>query len=198
MKKFAFALAAVALAAAPAAPALAGWKLVEQGKPVAVAKSTLKVTPGEAWNRGSLRPIKTSEIWTLDGVNLNELYFVTGLAAGGTLYRDTKKKDQPLPKFKAGMELTEIPEFVESSTRLALSTSVFEMTEVQPTTFAGQAGVRFSYQYAVEGSSLKRRGLGVGTVVGGKLHLITFTAPSLYFFERDLAKVEAIIASATI
>lgn len=198
MNKIALALAAAALAALPATPALAGWKLVEQGKATTVAKSSMSVTPGEAWNRGSVRPIKTSEIWTLDGVNLNEVYFVGGLAAGGTLYRDVKKKDQPLPKFKAGMELTEIPEFVESSTRLALNTSVFEMTSVEPTTFGGQPAVRFMYQYAVEGSPLKRRGLGVGTVVSGKLHLVTYTAPALYFFERDLPKVEAMIASATI
>jgi hypothetical protein len=41
-----------------------------------------------------------------------------------------------------------------------------------------------------------RRGLAAGTIVDGKLHLITYTAPALFFFDRDSPKIEAIIASA--
>jgi hypothetical protein len=188
--------AAVALAAMPAVPAAAGWKLVNAGAPTAVAKSSLTVTAGQAWNRWSVRPIKKGEVWTLDGVNLNELYFVSGLAPGETLYRDLKKKDHPLPALGARMQLTDIPDFVESSVRVELNTSVFTMKEVQPTKFAGRDGVRFTYEYAVEGSPLVRRGLGAGTIVNGTLDLILYTAPGVYFYDRDAPKVEAIIASA--
>jgi hypothetical protein len=196
MKPYYAILAAVALVAAPAVPALASWKLVEAGAPTAVAKSSLKVTADQAWNRWSIHPIKKAEIWTLDGTNLNELYFVSGLAAGETLYRDAKKKDQPLPTLGSSVQLTDIPDFVESSTRVALNTSVFTMKEVRPTTFAGHAGVRFAYEFAVEGSPLLRKGLGAGAIVDGKLQLIVYTAPAVYFFDRDAPKVEAIIASA--
>lgn len=197
MKKLTATLLAATLVAVPAAPALAGWKLIDQDERVKVAKSTMHVTPGEDWNRWSHRPIKRSEVWTLDGTNLNEVYFVSGLEPGQTLYRDRKKKEQPLPTFSASMELTDIPDFVESSTRLALNTSVFEMTGVEPSTLGGHPAVRFTYEYAVEGSALQRKGLGVGTVVDGNLHLVTFAAPEIYFFDRDLPKVEAIIASVT-
>lgn len=197
MKKLTAALLGLALVTAPAAPALAGWKLVEQGETVEVAKGSLSVTPGEAWNRWSVRPIKTSEIWTLDGTTLNELYFVSDLANGETLYRDANKKEAPLPKFSSSMDLSEIPEFVESSTRIALNTSVFTMTAVEPAQLAGHPAVRFTYDYSVEGSALKRKGLGVAAVVGGKLQLVTFVAPETFYFERDLPKVEKLIASAT-
>ena len=196
MKRSVAAIAALALAMAPAAPAWAGWKLIDAGTAVIVAKSRLRVTATEDWNRSTARPIKKGEVWTLDGVSLNELYFISGLATGETMFRDARKKERPLPAFRASAQLTAIPEFVESSTRIVLNTSVFEMQGVEPTTLAGHPGVRFTYQYAVEGSPLMRKGLGVGTIVDGQLHLITYTAPAVYFFDRDAPKVEAIIASA--
>lgn len=189
-------VAAVALASLPVTPALAGWKLVANSAAVAVAKSKLTVTPGEDWNRWSTRPIKKSEIWTLDGVSLNELYFVSGLVGGETLYRDANKKDAPLPKFASSMQLSDIPDFVESSQRIALNTSMFRITGSEAIQFAGLPGVKFTYEYAVEGNALVRKGLAAGTIANGQLHLITFTAPATYYFDRDRPKVEAIIASA--
>jgi len=119
-KTLAFA-AAAALALGAATPALAGWKLVESNQPVAVAKTGMSVRPDAQWNRSPVKPIKTAEIWSLDGASLNELYLVGTLAPGGTLYRDTKKKDAPLPLLKAGMELTDIPQFAQTPPRVALA-----------------------------------------------------------------------------
>ena len=198
MKKLLVLAAGAALLAAPATPVLAGWKLVEKDQPVTVAKGTMTIRPDARWNRWSTRPIKTSEIWTIDGPELNELYFVDGLAAGGTLFKDARKKDAPLPTLSAKAELADIPEFVESSLRVALNTSAFEMGKVEPAVLGGQPAVRFGYEYAVEGAPLKRRGLALGTLKDGKLRLITYTAPTLYYFDRDLAKAEAVFASATL
>ncbi len=198
MKKILVALGAAALVVAPAAPALAGWKLITQNEEVKVAKSDMRVTPGEDWNRWTSRPVKQGETWTKDGLNLNELYFVSGLPAGKTLYKDRQKKDRPLPQLSANLDLTEIPEFYESSTRLVLGTSVFEMTSIEPATLGGHDAVKFSFDYAVEGSPLKRKGMAVGTMVKGKLHLIAFLAPATYFFDRDKDEVEAMMANATL
>jgi hypothetical protein len=189
--------AALLLALLPAAPALAGWKLTGHGTAVAVAKGTLKVTPGEEWNRGSARPIPKGELWTLDGVTLNQLYFVSGLVPGETLYRDGLKKDRPLPRMVGAMQLTDIPEFFESSNRLVLNTSVFQVTATEPTRFGGHDGVRFRYEYAIQNSTLTVKGEAVATIADNKLYLISFAAPSLFYFDRDRAKAEAIMASAT-
>lgn len=198
MKKLMAAMAALALVAGSATPALAGWKLIEKEEPVKVAKSTMSVTPGTNWNRWTARPVKQGETWTRDGVNLNELYFVAGLPAGATLYKDTQKKERPLPALSATLDLTEIPEFYESSTRIVLGTSVFEMTSIEPAKMGVHDAVKFEFQYAVEGSPLKRKGMAVGTMVKGQLHLISFVAPATYFFDRDRAEVEAIMASVVI
>ena len=172
--------------------------LLRVGERVEVAKSDMAVTPGAEWNRWTSRPIKKSEVWTRDGTNLNELYFVSGLPEGETLYKDRNKKEQPLPKLSGSLDLTEIPEFYESSTRLVLGTSLFEMTSVEPAQMGGHDAVKFTFEYAVEGSPLKRKGLAMGTMVGGKLHLITFLAPATYYFDRDKAEVEAIMNSVTL
>lgn len=189
-------LGALLLAAIPANPAFAGWKLARPSVATTVAKGALSVTPDEGWNRWSSRPIKKSEVWTLDGTALNELYFVSGLMPGETLYRDIARKDRPLPTMGAGMQLTDIPDFVENSVRVALKTSVFRMTKVEPARFAGHDAVRFTYEYSIEDSPLLRKGIATGTVVGSQLYLITFTAPGVFYFDRDLPKVEALMTSA--
>lgn len=196
MKAVRIVVGALLLAAVPASPALAGWKLARHSAATTVAKSRLAVTPAEDWNRWSARPIKKSEVWTLDGTALNHLYFVSGLIPGETLYRDVAKKERPLPKMGANMQLTDIPDFVENSIRMSLQTSVFRVTNAEPAPFLGRDGVRFTYEYAVEGSPLVNKGLAVGTIAGNQLHLIAFSAPGVYYFDRDRAKAEAIMASA--
>jgi hypothetical protein len=191
-----FFAAVLALALVPSAPALAGWKIATHGVATAVAASTLRVTPGEDWNRSSRRPIRKSEVWSLDGQTLNELYFVSGLAAGETLFKDADRKNNPLPKMSAAMQLTEVPEFFESSKRVSLGTSVFRITGTEPTQFAGSPGVKFTFEFAVNGSTLMHRGVAAGTVANNKLYLISYIAPSIYYFDRDRQKAELIIDSA--
>lgn len=189
-------MGALLMAAVPAAPALAGWKLARQATATTVAKGRMVVTPAEGWNRWSFRPIKKSEVWTLDGVALNELYFVSGLMPGETLYRNLAKRDRPLPAMTTGMQLTDIPDFVESSIRVALKTSIFRVTNVEPVRFAGANGVRFMYEYAVEDSPLLHKGIASGTIVSNQLYLIAFNAPGVFYFDRDRPKAEAVMASA--
>jgi len=189
---------ALGLLAAPLAclPAHAAWKLVTRGQPVEVAKGKLSVTPGEDWNRSTSRPVKKSEVWTLDGGPLNELYFVSGLAPGETLFKDRDKKKNPLPRMGANMLLTDIPDFFESSTRIALQTSLFEVDRMEPTIFAGHPGIAFSFSYGIQQSPVVRKGIAAATLVDGQLYLISFIAPAIYYFDRDLPKAQAVIASA--
>lgn len=192
-----FALAA-ALVVAPAGQAIAGWKLIAAKESVTVAKSKMAVTPDEAWNRGTHRASKKGETWTLDGPSISEVYFAGGLLPGETFYKDTDKKNRPLPVMGKNLQLTEIPEFYESSQRIAYETAVYEVTSIEPTKFMGQDGVKFSYTFALKGNPLKYKGFARATMVKGALYLISFDAPELTFFERDRAKAEAIMDSARI
>ena len=198
MKRISMGLAALAAAALASTPALAGWKLVPAGQPVAVAKSSMTVTPESDWNRWSARPIKTSEVWTLDGTSLNELYFVAALPEGKTLFRDVAKKDRPLPKFSKTMLLPDVVEFFESSTRSALQTSLFHIDKVEPDKMSGHDAVRFTFTYAVDGDQMPRKGIGKAAVVNGQLYLVSFVAPSIHYFDRDAVKVGKLFDTLTI
>lgn len=184
------------LAYAPV-PALA-WAVIAPNKAVAVAKSTLTVTPATEWNRGQVRPSKKGELWTRDGATLNELMFFGGIAAGEPLLRERSKKDQPLPKFAASMLPTDIVRMIEDTTRIQLKTSLFDVKTAEPTAFGGQPGFRMRYRYVVQGDNLARVGEARWAIVGGKLYMISFVAPQLHYFERDIATVRALMDSARI
>ena len=196
MSRYKTVLVGAALIALTAAPALAGWKLVPAAVPVAVAKSTMKVTPGEAWNRASHRASKKGETWTLDGPSINEVYFAAALLPGETFYKDVNKKEKPLPVMGKNLQLTDIPEFYESSQRIAYNTAVYEVTGTEPAKFLGQDGVKFFYTFAVEGNPMQYKGFARATLIKGQLYLISFDAPAINFYDRDHAKADAIMDSA--
>lgn len=195
-RRAAQALMALALVASPLAAVQASWKLVSHAAPVKVAKGGMTVTAGEDWNRFTGRAIPKGETWSLDGPSLNTLYFVADLAPGETLLKDAAKKDRPLPTFADKAQLTDIADFVESSIRVSLNTSDYQTTTVEPIKFLGADGVRFAFQYAVTGNPLPYQGLAEAALINGHLYAILYAAPKLYYFDRDQAKVRAIMDSA--
>ncbi|MCU0948743.1 MAG: DUF3012 domain-containing protein [Porphyrobacter sp.] len=188
-------LLAAFLTALPAEPVLADWKLVEGGRTTTIGKTSMRVTPTGDWNRTDAADF--AEHWTRDGILLNDVLIVAGMPEGWTLYEASDEEERPLPELSAQLDIIEIPEFFEKSTRLALNTPVFTITSVEPATMSGHAAVKFTFDYALPDSPLNRRGVAMGTMVEGKLYLIAFDGPATYFFDRDRAEVEAIMASAT-
>lgn len=174
---------ALALAAAPAS---AGNSLIPAGARVSVAKSTLTVAPPSEWNKLGKRPGRNSEAWTIDGDALNDLTFYGGIPAGKTLFREVDKKNRPLPKMSATMLITDVPALVENSYRIALNTPLFTLGSVEPALFAGRQGVRFTYDFTRPGEDLPRKGEARAAIVDGKLYMISFEAPRLHFFDRDV------------
>jgi hypothetical protein len=193
-KLLSVAVVAVVLAAAP--PASAGFKLMAAGKPVIVAKSVLSITPGVDWNRLGARPGRNAESWTLDGLTLNDVTFYGGIADGATLFREANKKETPLPRFSKTMLAPDIAQLFESSYRVANQTSLMAIDTIEPTTFAGSPGFRFRYSFTRQGEEVRRNGEAAGAVVGGKLYLISYEAPVIHYFDRDIANYRALVASA--
>lgn len=184
-----------ALIVTPAA-AIAGWKAVPAGTPVLVAKSKLLVTPTPEWNRWSARPSKKGEIWTMDGLALNELTFLGGIAPGEPLLKERNKKDEPFPKFNANMLAPDIVAMFEGTMRILLKTSLFTIDNVEPTTFAGKPGVRFNYTFAVQGDELRRKGEARASIVDGKLYLINFQAPAIHYYDAGIESARKVMESA--
>jgi hypothetical protein len=173
--------------------AMAGWEVIEADGDVEVVKGKMSLTPAEQWNKSSSRPSDYGELWTLDGFALNELSFLAAIPSGKTLFHNASARERPLPKFKSDMLLTDLAELFESTNRIVLATSLFEMGTVEPAKLGQHDAVRFRYNYAIENDELKRSGEAVAAIVDGKLYLVNFVAPSIHFFDRDIAKVRALI-----
>ena len=190
-------LIAVTVAVLWCAPVIAGNKLIEKNKSVLVAKSPLVVTPDREWNRMGARPGRNSETWTIDGDGLNDVTFYGGIENDRTLFREVDKHSKPLPHFSSTMLLTDIPALFENSYRIALDTQLMKIDSVEPATFLGQKGMRFSFAFSRLDEEVRRKGEACAVVIGGKLYMITFEAPDVYYYERDLPAYRAIIAKAT-
>ena len=157
--------------------------LREHGKAVTVADSQISVTPSRDWNKLSGSLGKKTETWTLDGEQLNDLTFYGGIPVGSPLVKERSKKREPLPKVTNGMLLLEIPELLEGTYRIYRNTRSFQLTSSKPEKFLGHDGVHFMYEY-VDEDQLTRKGEARAALIGGKLFMITFDAPRLYYFDR--------------
>lgn len=173
-------------------------KLMRRDVPVAVARSELTVTPAEDWNRIGTRPGRNAESWTLDGLGLNDLTFYGGIADDRTLFRDARRKTDPLPRYSRTMLAPDIARLFESSYRVAAGTSLMAIDMIEPARFAGRPGFRFAYHFTLQGEEVRRKGEATGAVVDGQLYLIAFEAPEIHYFDAGIERARAIIASARI
>lgn len=189
--------AALAFSMFAATPGIAGNALREKGKPATISNSTLTVTPSRDWNRLAYAPGKNTELWTLDGEDLNDVTFFAGIEAGEPLIREVSKKRKPLPKFTSGTLLVEVPELLEGTYRASKDIATFTVTSAKPDRFLGQDGIRFTFDY-VDEDGLGRMGEGRATLVKGALYMATFSAPRLHYFERSLADFRALADAATL
>lgn len=173
------------------------YVLVPPGRAIVVAKAAMSVTPDRAWNRnGGMGPGKRAESWTLDGPMLNDLTFYGGIGDGETLFREVDKSEAPLSRFAAGMSAPEVAELLERSYRVATGTTLFTLDALAPAPLAGEAGFVMRYRFTLPGDDVARRGEARGVVVGGRLYLLTYEAPAIHYFERDLAAFRAVADSA--
>ena len=187
-----------ALALGMAAPALAGYALMAANQPVQIGKSILKVTPRGDWNRLGKRVGRNAESWTLDGLTLNDLTFYGGVASGAPLFREVDKVNRPLPHFSTTMLSPDIAQLFEGSYRIANDTSLMAIDAIEPAQFAGHDGFHFTYSFTLQSDEVKRKGEAIGALVDGKLYLITFEAPEIFYFDRDIERFRATAATATL
>jgi hypothetical protein len=178
------ALAIAALLAGCAAPAQ-----LDRG-PVTIQERLVVDSTG--WNRFVDQAASGTEFWTIDGIALDRLRFFVAVGEGESLAKPLGKR--PLPAFHAAMSPHEIVELYEAFT--TEDASAFTLTRLAPSKFLGAEGFRFEFELTRRLDHLTLRGLGYGAVVNGRLYLIIYSAPGLYYFERHLPAAEAAVASA--
>ncbi len=169
-------------------------QLIPANRQVTVAKSVLEVTSARDWNKLNARPGRQSETWTQDGELLNDLSFYGAIANDRTLFREVDRKNRPLPRFKGTMLLTDIPALLESSYRIARDTNIFTIDSSEPRQIAGRDGISFAYSF-IGPDELRRTGEASALIVKGQLYMVTFEAPTLHYFARDVAAYRQIVDS---
>ncbi|WP_271439199.1 hypothetical protein [Pontixanthobacter luteolus] len=192
MRKIILAAAAVIAIPVLSAPANAGWRKIEPVE-TTVAKGAMEVAPSSEWNRWSRRPAKKGETWTKDGLPLNQLDFFGQVANGDPVYKERNKSDRPLPKFKSDMLLPDLATLFEANFSIENNITQFEVTEIAPAMLGGANGLKLTYDYALPGESLQRRGEARMAVHNGELYVVNFTAPRLHFFDQNIEEVRGIM-----
>lgn len=185
------ALLAIALLAS--GPALAN-SLVPPGPRTAIAKSSISATPTDEWNKLTRNEGKNTEIWTIDGDGLNKVTFMGGIAPGMPIMREVDRKNRPLPKVAANMLITDIPALLESTYRVRYGVNRMSIDSQEPATVSGKKGIRFTYSFTRD-DAVARKGEAIGAVIGGKLYLVAYEAPALYFFDKDVEKYRRMAAT---
>jgi len=169
--------------------------LISPGPQSKIARSSLSANPSTEWNRLSERGGKNVEIWTIDGDELNKVTFFGGVPVGEPLLKEADKKHAPLPRVTANMLITDIPAILESSYRIQLHTMRMSIDNQEPTTVGGHKGIKFTYSFVREDDEVERKGEAVGAFVGDRLYLVTYEAPAINFFDKDVDKFRQLVTT---
>jgi len=184
MMKNAFAaVCAVSLLTAGAASANS---LVAPGAHSGVASSSIATTSTGEWNKLSRTDGPGVEVWTRDGDSLNKVSFFGGIGGGLPIYRERNKKEAPLPKVTENMLLPDIPVLLESTYRSQYQVNKFSLQSQDIVTIEGKQAIRFTYSFVRSDDEVERKGEAIGSIVKGKLFMVTYEAPAIYFFDKDL------------
>jgi hypothetical protein len=157
----------------------------------------LTVEPQIAWTRpnpDSIQKRGPTQAWTVDGFALDEVLFYPGIADGQPLARQVDGQEK-LPVFKKDLTAPEIMDLLEATVRRANQTTLTETHNLRPADFGGVPGFRFEMNVVLK-DELPRKAIAAGAVSDGKLYMIVYQAPRLYYFDKYADVVERIIASA--
>lgn len=177
-----------------ASPALAN-SLIDAGPHTGIAQSRISAIADGQWNKLGGARGKNVEIWTLDGDALNKVTFFGGIPVGRTLLRDTDAKRHPLPKVTDNMLITDIPMLLETTYRSQNAVDQMKIDLQEPALLDGHKGIHFTYAFTRRDDEVQRQGEAVGAVVDGQLYLVTYEAPSLYFFDKDIEKFRKLVGT---
>lgn len=163
--------------------------------------SKMLVKLPQAWNKVSTTATQQPyELWTQDGVFVDQLRFWAGVANGSNLVTTPPKNSQGkaprVPVFTAGMRLDQMASLFEQM--YAIDGSSVTIDKVEPTVFGGQQGVRVEFSVVVQTSNLQLKGMAWAAEHKGQFYAASYAAPRLGFFPRYLPQVQDIAKSAQI
>ena len=171
-------------------------------KPGTVEVGSLQLDPSMTWNAAPNVSAgytnRQTQVWTRDGLLLNRIIIVPGVADGKSIFRQTDKS-QALPVFESDMLANEIEELVESSiVKLFGEGQVAVRTEhLRPNRFGTNRGFMFDMVVSVSDGP-DYRGLTGAFVHEQQLYLIMYFGAEPYYYEKRREEAESLIKSARI
>lgn len=102
------------------------------------------------------------------------------------IYKERNKKEAPLPKVSANMLLPDIPGLLEATYRSQYQVNRISIDSQDIVTVDGKQAIRFAYTYVRSDDEVERKGEAIGSLVKGKLYMVTYEAPAIFFFDKDL------------
>ncbi len=168
------------------------YEKVEQGASKVGGLTVTATAP--IWNKvpSSHSPGKLPT-WTVDGVALNSLSFVSGIKDGKPLVEADEKARYPL--FHADMLPNDIAELVQSTVAKVFTANVSAGGELKPLTIGGQPGFELEFEFVTPDEVIRRAFVG-GTVKNGELQLVVYQAARMYYFGKNLPQARELITTA--
>lgn len=143
---------------------------------------------------GAIYAPGASAVYTVDGFTLDLLALYVGVPAGAPLAK-TRSGAAEFPPFRPSMSPHEIVELYEML--MTQNGSSFKLGRIAPASFGGVPGFRYDFTL-MRRTGLPVTGMGYGATANGRLYLVTYTAPSSYFFPKYLPLAEATVKSTLI
>lgn len=157
----------------------------------------LSVKLPSAWNKFSQPASVPYEVWTQEGVMLDQLRIWAAIKPEQALIvkqMANEQKAAKVPVFSPGLRPDQWVALLE--TAYAADGSVVNVDKVEPATLAGVKAVRFEFSMTRKNDDLAFRGVGWAAEQDKLFFAAVFTAPRLHFYGQLQPKVEAIIRTA--
>lgn len=149
------------------------------------------------WNHLDFPGIKPAQIWTMEGITIDELLVYSGIRDGQIMHPDSsageKRKDFV---FRKTMQTEEIVSMLEGV--LSRDGSTFKLRKLEPFPFGGRKGFRFEYERVRKIDNVQMRGVGFGAIDKEELFALVYQAPRLTFFPRHQSRIETIAKAVSI
>lgn len=160
----------------------------------------LFVTLVGAWNQINAPNIGPAQLWTMEGVPVDQLLIYSGLKDQMAIHAERATFGDSVRKsfiFRSDMQAHAIASLFEGM--LTRDGSSFKLLKLEPAAFGGEkGGFRFDFSLIRKYDNVQLSGFGYATVSKGDLFAIVYMAPRLTFFSRHQIRVEAIAKSARI
>jgi len=169
--------------------ACATYTAVDPKKPATIGSIT--VDPQVAWSTSSSG--LTGTVWTIDGLGLDSLRFLTGISPGNPMMTVPGMQKKDMIPYSATMLPNDVMDLV-TGTLVKIGYQQVRADALRPVPFGSAPGFRFDLSLTTK-DGLLMKGTALTAQREGKLDVILFVAPAEYYYEHHMPTVERIFTS---